>query len=257
MPNFSPIITDFWSTYFGRGTVLQDGDDFQLTVYPDLDEDAQLMVLHTADGKTKVSLVPELAERAGFDGAQPISAESFWNSLDAAGMTMHGADSLFYFTEEARAALVAEPPTGDIRQLTADDGAIFKAFESAATEEDLDDAQVELDHWAVFGSFDNGRLVGVASMYQWEDAPIMDLGVLVLPIFRGRGTPEVWCARRSGMPAPGATSRSTAASWITRHQARWHPLRGSPCSAPWTSSRASATARSPACRWSLMCRHGR
>lgn len=187
MPNFSPIITDFWSTYFGRGTVLQDGDDFQLTVYPDLDEDTQLMVLHTADGKTKVSLVPELAERAGFDGAQPISAESFWNSLDAAGMKMHGADSLFYFTAEARATLLAELPTGDIRQLTADDGAIFKAFESAATAQDLDDAQVELDHWAVFGSFDNGRLVAVSSIYQWEDAAIMDLGVLTLPIFRGRG----------------------------------------------------------------------
>ncbi|WP_078311594.1 MULTISPECIES: GNAT family N-acetyltransferase [unclassified Mycobacterium] len=187
MPDSSSIITDFWQGYLGRGTILHTDDDFQLAVYPHLDEDSRLMVLRTADGKTSVALVPELAKRTGNDGAQPISRSEFWARLDNAGIAMHGADNLFYFTDEARAALVAEVPTGDVRRLTADDAAIFAAFESAASEQDLDNAQVELDHWAVFGSFDSGRLVAVSSIYQWEDAAIMDLGVLTLPIFRGRG----------------------------------------------------------------------
>lgn len=187
MPDFSRTITDFWRTYLGRGTVLHSGENFQLAVYPDLDQDSQLMVLHTVDGKTSVALVPELAERAGIDGAQTISAPHFWASLDKAGIAMHGADNLFYFTNDAREALVTEIPTGDVRRLTADDAAIFKAFESVASAQDWDNAQVELDHWAVFGSFDNGRLVAVSSIYQWEDAAIMDLGVLTLPVFRGRG----------------------------------------------------------------------
>ncbi|SKT84920.1 Putative acetyltransferase [Mycobacteroides abscessus subsp. massiliense] len=187
MPNFSPIITDFWRTSLRRGTILKDAVDFQLAVSPELHEDTELMMLQTVAGKTSAVVTPELADRAGFDGFQPVSDTELRTRLDKAGLRLHGADNLFYFTDEARATLLAELPTGDIRLLTADDAAIFKAFESAATEEDLDDAQVELDHWAVFGSFDNGRLVGVASMYQWEDAPIMDLGVLVLPIFRGRG----------------------------------------------------------------------
>lgn len=187
MPDFSPIITDFWRSYLGRGTVLHSSENFQLAVYPDLDADSQLMVLHTVDGKTSVALIPELAKRAGITGAQSISESDFWASLDKAGVAMHGADNLFYFTNDARAALVAEVPTGDIRRLTADDAAIFTAFESVASEQDLDNAQVELDHWAVFGSFDNGRLVAVSSIYQWQDAAIMDLGVLTLPIFRGRG----------------------------------------------------------------------
>ncbi|MEU9806981.1 GNAT family N-acetyltransferase [Mycobacterium sp. NPDC050853] len=187
MSDFSPIITDFWRSYIGRGTVLHRGDTFQLAVYPALDEDRQLMVLQTADGKTSVTLVPELAERAGINGAQDISESDFWTGLDKAGIAMHGADNLFYFTDSARKALVTEASTGDIRQLTADDKAIFTAFGSAASAQDLDNAQVELDHWAVFGSFDNGRLVAVSSIYQWEDAAIMDLGVLTLPIFRGKG----------------------------------------------------------------------
>ncbi|ALR10405.1 GNAT family N-acetyltransferase [Mycobacteroides saopaulense] len=187
MPDFSPIITDFWHTYLGRGTVLQSADDFQLAVCPDLDEDSRLMVLRTVSGTTSVALVPDLVERVGIEGAQAVSESAFRAHLDNAGMSMHGADNLFYFSDDARAALVAETPTGDIRRLTADDHAIFAAFESAASEQDLDNAQVELDHWAVFGSFDNGRLVAVSSIYQWENAAIMDLGVLTLPIFRGKG----------------------------------------------------------------------
>ncbi|GAB5903659.1 GNAT family N-acetyltransferase [Mycobacteroides chelonae] len=185
MPDFSPIITDFWHGYLGRGTVLHTDDDFQLAVYPDLDEDSRLMVLTTVDGKTSVALAPDLCARAGIDGVQTVS--EFWESLDKADITMHGADNLFYFNDDARDALVAEVPTGDVRQLTADDKAIFSAFESVASVDDLDNAQVELGHWAVFGSFDNGRLVAVSSIYQWEGAAIMDLGVLTLPIFRGRG----------------------------------------------------------------------
>ncbi|BBB39815.1 GNAT family N-acetyltransferase [Mycobacteroides abscessus] len=187
MPNFSPIITDFWHTYLRRGTILRDAVDFQLAVSHELHEDTELMMLQTVAGRTSAIVTPELADRAGFDGFPPVSDTELRTRLDEAGLRLHGADNLFYFTAEARATLLAELPTGDIRQLTADDGAIFKAFESAATAQDLDDAQVELDHWAVFGSFDNGRLVAVSSIYQWEDAAIMDLGVLTLPIFRGRG----------------------------------------------------------------------
>lgn len=44
-----------------------------------------------------------------------------------------------------------------------------------------------LDHWAVFGAFDEDRLVCAASMYPWEDAQIVDTGVLTLPPFRGKG----------------------------------------------------------------------
>lgn len=187
MPDFSPIVTDFWHAYVGRGTVLRESADFRLAVSQELHADTELMVLRTVAGQTSVILTPELAARAGFGESQPLSEAEFRASLEKAGLTLHGADNLFYFTSRARDALVAEFPAGDIRQLTADDKEIFAAFQSAATEEDLDDAQVELDHWAVFGSFDNGRLIGAASMYQWEDAPIMDLGVLTLPVFRGKG----------------------------------------------------------------------
>lgn len=73
MPDFSPIITDFWRSYLGRGTALHSSENFQLAVYPDLDEDSQLMVLHTVDGETSVALIPEMDKRTGITGAQSIT----------------------------------------------------------------------------------------------------------------------------------------------------------------------------------------
>jgi len=61
-------------------------------------------------------------------------------------------------------------------------------FQANASEEDLDAAWVELDHWQVFGAFDGERLVAAGSMYPWSlDPALADMGVLTLPEARGRG----------------------------------------------------------------------
>ncbi|WP_373889691.1 GNAT family N-acetyltransferase [Massilia sp. MB5] len=76
---------------------------------------------------------------------------------------------------------------GEIRQLSQDDQGIFAEFCAGATEEDLDAAYVELDHWLVFGAFEQERLVCAGSMYAWMDSDIADFGMLTLPPFRGKG----------------------------------------------------------------------
>lgn len=76
MPNFSPIITDFWRTYLRRGTILRDAVDFQLAVSPELHEDTELMMLQTVAGKTSAVVTPELADRAGFDGFRQFQTPS-------------------------------------------------------------------------------------------------------------------------------------------------------------------------------------
>ncbi|WP_410720204.1 GNAT family N-acetyltransferase [Brevibacillus sp. SIMBA_076] len=108
--------------------------------------------------------------------------------MNDAGITLHGADYLFYFSKADKIELLQENIEGDLCRLKQQDDAVFSEFQSSASEQDLDDAQVELDHWAVFGSFEQNRLVSVASMYPWEDdLQIADLGVLTLAPFRGKG----------------------------------------------------------------------
>ncbi|MFE3902222.1 GNAT family N-acetyltransferase [Streptomyces sp. NPDC059153] len=123
----------------------------------------------------------------GLENGQPVDEAGFRQRLEKSGISLHGADNLFYFTDEARGMLLGEPDGPSIRPLTEADADVFGQFEEAASEQDLDDASVELDHWAVYGAFEDGRLVCVASMYPWDDAPLADLGVLTLPPYRGKG----------------------------------------------------------------------
>nr|WP_237532423.1 GNAT family N-acetyltransferase [Streptomyces sp. SID8352] len=184
---FPSPITDFWLTPSPTSRVLYSDDVFSVTADTALDEDERLTILTTTDRKTRVLLTPAVAEAMSLEDGQPADEAGFRQRLEKSGISLHGADNLFYFTEEAREALLGEPDDPSIRPLTEGDAQAFEQFEEAASEHDLDDASVELDHWAVYGVFDDGRLVCVASMYPWDDAPLADLGVLTLPPYRGKG----------------------------------------------------------------------
>ncbi|MET3290591.1 UNVERIFIED_CONTAM: RimJ/RimL family protein N-acetyltransferase [Brevibacillus sp. OAP136] len=188
MPLFSQTITDFWRAQFLNGDVLYSGEAFTVAINPNLSEDSRVMVLETTDGRIMAVLTPTLADKVGLYRRQELSELEFRQKLNEAGVTLHGADYLFYFSEAEKNFLLQEKQEGTLRQLSEQDDTVFSAFQSSATEQDLDDAQVELDHWAVFGSFEQNRLVSAASMYPWkEDVQVADLGVLTLSSFRGKG----------------------------------------------------------------------
>lgn len=187
MPLFSQTITDFWQTEFLNGDVLYSDEVFTIAINPDLDEDRRIMVLETIDGRVMVVLTPALAEKTALHKKQGLSEKTFRQKFIEAGVSLHGADYLFYFSEADKNVVLQENLEGELRRLTGQDHAIFSNFQSSASEQDLDNAYVELDHWAVFGSFEQNRLVSAASMYPWENAKIADLGVLTLTSFRGKG----------------------------------------------------------------------
>jgi RimJ/RimL family protein N-acetyltransferase len=189
MPKYSQVITDFWRAPFLSGDVLHEEEAFSVAVNPDLSDDRRVMVLETVDGTVRAVLAPAMAGKLGLERGQDLSASIFRQRLSGAGVTLHDADNVFYFVDADKQALLQEShaDTVTVRQLTEHDGAIFAEFESSASEQDLDDAYVELDHWAVFGTFEQDLLVGAASAYPWQDAQIADIGVLTLAPFRGKG----------------------------------------------------------------------
>ncbi|WP_387464154.1 GNAT family N-acetyltransferase [Photorhabdus sp. RM323S] len=187
MSLFSQTITDFWRTPFLNGDVLYSDEVFTVAINPGLSEDRRVMVLETSDDRVMAVLTPALADKLRLYQRQDLSEPIFRRKLNEAGVTLHGADYLFYFSKADKNVLLQENLEGVLRRLTEQDDAVFSEFQSSASEQDLDDAYVELDHWAVFGSFEQKRLVSAASMYPWENAPIADLGVLTLTPFRGQG----------------------------------------------------------------------
>lgn len=187
MTLLSQTITEFWQGQFLNGDVLYSDDVFTVTINPNLSEDRRVMVLETSDGRILAVLTPTMADKIGLYQLQDLSIQTFRQKLNEAGVILHGADNIYYFSEADKNILLHENFEGSIRQLTEEDGVVFSEFQSSASEQDLDDAYVELDHWAVFGSFEQNRLASAASMYPWMNAKIADLGVLTLESFRGKG----------------------------------------------------------------------
>ncbi|GAA3184387.1 MULTISPECIES: GNAT family N-acetyltransferase [Streptomyces] len=184
---FPSAFTDLWLSPHTKGERLCGDGTVTVTVSPDLPENERLTVLTTTDGRTHVLITPAVRATMGLAAGQDLDEAEFRRKVAASGITLHGADHLFSFTHAVRETLLGEPDAGSVRRLTSDDAAAFAAFQSAATEQDLEDSYVELDHWAVFGAFEGDRLVCAGSAYPWNGAPVADIGVLTRPAFRGQG----------------------------------------------------------------------
>ncbi|WP_454060394.1 GNAT family N-acetyltransferase [Elizabethkingia ursingii] len=188
MNNFSKQVTDFWNEEM-NGDLWYEDDSFTLMINEDLEEDGQIMLLESAD-KQRVNAVitSAIMKRIGLMVNDSLSESVFLQLLKDAGISLHGADYIYYYQEENKKKLLETASIETIRLLNASDAESFEYFVSSASEQDLDDAYVELDHWVVFGSFEDGKLVSAASMYPWgDDVKIADLGVLTLPDYRGKG----------------------------------------------------------------------
>lgn len=186
MPLFSSTVTSYWQATFSSGNVVLGDNGFTVAITPDLDEEGAAMVLRTADGRGMAAVTPALSEKLALSARSSLSEPVFRQMLLEAGITLHDADYLYYFAEAEKLALLEEQSAGLVRLLTVQDAAAFAEFQSSASAEDLDAAYVELDHWTVFGAFEDGRLVCAASMWQ-GDSRLADLGVLTLATHRGKG----------------------------------------------------------------------
>ncbi|UNK15897.1 hypothetical protein MNQ98_15160 [Paenibacillus sp. N3/727] len=100
-----------------KGDVLYSDEVFTVAINPNLDEDSQVMVLETTDDRVMAVLTPALADKVGLYQRQDLSEEIFRRKLNEAGVTLHGADYLFYFSETDKNVLLQENLEGDLRQL--------------------------------------------------------------------------------------------------------------------------------------------
>ena len=138
-----------------------------------------------------LSVSPARARELELFGQDCVDAADLSARIERSGISLNDPDHLFYLTLDDQAVLRRESSGAETRQLTAADAALFEDFTSEAPEDDLDEAFVELDHWLVFGTFIDDKLVSAASMYPWSGTQLADLGVITLPAFRGRGLARV------------------------------------------------------------------
>ncbi|WP_200922147.1 GNAT family N-acetyltransferase [Sphingomonas sp. Leaf23] len=178
MTIFPKPVLEYWHEAFAG-----DGSS-TWTVSERLNPKRSAMMLEGMDGSVRTVLRPELIDRIGPHAAGATSIAGIQGQLARGGVSLHDPDYLLYFPADS---CIAPDRSMAARRLTIEDRTAFEAFQADASEQDRDDAFVEIDHWAVFGCFDGERLVSAASACPWDGAPVADLGVLTLPDVRGRG----------------------------------------------------------------------
>ncbi|HHQ2585173.1 TPA: GNAT family N-acetyltransferase [Providencia rettgeri] len=179
-------ISAYWLKEKTDGECYLDQSDLAVYVNPHIDEDYLAVAIQDQD-KYWLSLHPQLCAKL------PVTAELTRKAAESLRNDLadqwHGADQFFYFSQKASSKLQQHKIPSNIRALTSADAAAFQAFCEASSEDDLDGASVELEHWLVYGLFSDEKLVAAASMYPWDDEElaIADLGVLTLSEHRGKG----------------------------------------------------------------------
>ena len=174
-------VAEYWSRPFLAGSIVTSSDSFVLTVNDGLPDDRRVQVLTVPGQPTRAVVRPDVVSALG----SVRDAIGLQSALIAAGITLNGADNLYYLPVDARARASTIDP--EIRRLTSADADLFARFELATSEQDRDDSFVELDHWAVFGAIVEGEVVSAASAYPFADSPVADIGVLTVESARGRG----------------------------------------------------------------------
>ncbi|WP_347218276.1 GNAT family N-acetyltransferase [Chryseobacterium sp.] len=185
-PITSPIVQEYWKDQF-QGEVLCNNPSFTLFLNDDLEEDSQIMTLEFPSGNSWAIITSKVFNHFKNVNLTTLDFEKFVSILEHKEILLYGADYIFHFPEEEKKHILNLNVPENIRPLTEEDAEYFSVFESLSTEEDLDGAFVELDHWKVYGIFENLQLVAATSMYPWQDTQLSDIGVITLDQFRGKG----------------------------------------------------------------------
>lgn len=82
--------------------------------------------------------------------------------------------------------------TNNCRKLTKRDIQKFNMFSNSCSKEDRQEGMVSLDDYLVYGLFENGNIVAVASLWNWGST-LCDVGVLVHPDYRRKGYAKSVC----------------------------------------------------------------
>lgn len=187
MQRFNSDMIAYWDGLFDSGHCVPTADGFSLMINPNLSAERRAIVMVPTQGRTRVAVAPGVASALGIesDGA-PIVLAQFREALCVAGIEMHAPD-IVYYVAAPQVPTTPSSAVPDVRLLRADDAALFDAFMAQISDDDQDDAYVELDRWATFGAFVESELLAVSSMYPWGGAAIADMGVLTMPKARGKG----------------------------------------------------------------------
>jgi predicted GNAT family acetyltransferase len=171
-----------------QGSIIHLDEVFTLMSNPELDDAYKVMILEMTNKHTMAVATPLVTDYLKLRELEEYSITTFREALKKCEPKLHTPDYIYYLpynqvpqTKDVEDGIVIRPLSIIL------DKEVFSKFESQCSEEELDGAYVSLKHWRVYGAFDEDRLIGVTSMYLWDDTKLADLGVIVDIQYRERG----------------------------------------------------------------------
>lgn len=140
---FSTCVQAYWQAQIGANRVFANAH-FELFLQENLEEEFRMMLLEFADHPACGVMRAELFAQLPLEELQQLDFNQFKAVLAHLGIHLHGADKVFYFSEEEQTNLAGVKALAHIRPLSVADAVAFATFEANATEEDLDAASVAL-----------------------------------------------------------------------------------------------------------------
>ena len=185
-------IGDYWNLPPTRGEVLWHEGVTSVAVDPLLTDKRLARHLKRPDGTEVLELRQDIADAFRASGVALDGIDSALEWLASQGHEFADWEYVFYLTDHARAQFGGAALPEECRVLTEADAELFAAFQAGISEDDLDEAFVELDHWLVLGAmnFTDGEgetIMAASSVYPWDGTTLADVGIVTSPAFRGRG----------------------------------------------------------------------
>ncbi|WP_449603330.1 hypothetical protein [Paenibacillus sp. Marseille-Q9583] len=97
--------------------ILYTDEVFTVAINPNLDKDSRVMVRETSDGRVMAVLMHAMADKVGLYQRQDLSEKIIRRKLNEAGVTLHGGDYLFYFSEADKNVLLIRIPGRRLAQV--------------------------------------------------------------------------------------------------------------------------------------------
>ena len=181
--SFSRMVYEYWAGEFPIKNSKKENQEISFHI--SLSATDELSILQCVDGQIGVSMSERIASKLMFNQGSTINdLNDIYERLSKNNLNMNGSDNLYYLSKDK---LVI--PNFDHPAIMLDNShdSQVRAFQAKCSEEELDNAFVELDHWAVTGLFVNEQLVCMASAYPWDDSSLCDIGIITVPEMRRKG----------------------------------------------------------------------
>lgn len=191
----SNTVHNYWSSIMMSGKIIYIDELFTLVINASLEESHQMMMLEMPNKHTLTVVSHRIAELLSLTTVNEFSEEIFRKLLTDNEVLIDTPVEVFYFSENEKIRLAKETVLSDIRQLIAIDRPYIEKFVEKLSKEELSVSEVDLESSFLFGAFEKGELVCVASGTSWFDSIFTDVRVITMQTHRELGiATNVVCA---------------------------------------------------------------